>query len=135
MTKLFLIGIVVFVLLIVLDLLWFRVAGNFFKSEVGSIARLAADGTWNIRLPAALLAYLFMTLGIMTLVLPRVSGIGEGLLFGAIFGLITYAVYDLTNLATLTAWTIRFAIVDMVWGMLLNAVVTTIAALVFKLWR
>lgn len=135
MTKLFLIGIVVFVLLIVLDLLWFRVAGNFFKSEVGSIARLAADGTWNIRLPAALLAYLFMTLGIMTLVLPRVSGIGEGLLFGALFGLITYAVYDLTNLATLTAWTIRFAIVDMVWGMLLNAVVTTIVALVFKLWR
>lgn len=135
MTKLFLIGIVVFVLLIVLDLLWFRVAGNFFKSEVGSIARLAADGTWNIRLPAALLAYLFMTLGIMTLVLPRVSGIGEGLLFGALFGLITYAVYDLTNLATLTAWTIRFAIVDIVWGMLLNAVVTSIAALVFKLWR
>ncbi len=135
MTKLFLIGIVVFVLLIVLDLLWFRVAGNFFKSEVGSIARLAADGTWNIRLPAAVVAYLFMTLGIMTLVLPRVSGIGEGLLFGALFGLITYAVYDLTNLATLTAWTIRFAIVDIVWGMLLNAVVTSIAALVFKLWR
>jgi len=37
-------------------------------------------------------------------------------LFGALFGLITYATYDLTNLATLKNWSLAVTVVDLIWG-------------------
>jgi uncharacterized membrane protein len=40
---------------------------------------------------------------------------------GALFGLIAYATYDLTNLATLKAWTIPLATMDVAWGSVLTA--------------
>jgi len=44
---------------------------------------------------------------------------------GALFGLVAYATYDLTNLATLKGFPVRVVAPDMIWG----AVVTTAAAL------
>lgn len=38
------------------------------------------------------------------------------LFYGAFLGLITYAAYDLTNLATLKNWPRLLAICDMIWG-------------------
>ena len=38
---------------------------------------------------------------------------------GALFGLITYATYDLTNLATLKNWPLVVTVVDLTWGMVL----------------
>jgi len=53
------------------------------------------------------------------------GGMGAGglLLRGALYGLFTYATYDLTNLATVRDWPVGLAFVDIAWGMLLNAVV------------
>lgn len=45
---------------------------------------------------------------------------------GALFGLMAYGVYDLTNQATLKVWSTRLSIADMAWG----AVITGLAALV-----
>lgn len=126
MTKLLITGGVAFVLFIVFDFLWFSVAGNFFKSEIGSIARLSADGNWQLRIVPALLVYVLMAIALIVFVAPRVTTVPEAILFGGLFGLATYGVYDLTNFATLSAWTWRFAIVDMLWGTTLNAVVMTI---------
>ena len=44
---------------------------------------------------------------------------------GALFGLIAYATYDLTNLATLKGFPVKVVAPDLAWGM----VVTTVAAL------
>ena len=41
-------------------------------------------------------------------------------LYGALFGFFCYATYDLTNLATLTGYTVTVAVVDMAWGTLLT---------------
>ena len=35
---------------------------------------------------------------------------------GALFGLVTYGTYDLTNAATLKGWSLTVTIVDMLWG-------------------
>jgi uncharacterized membrane protein len=37
-------------------------------------------------------------------------------MLGAIFGMITYATYDLTNLATLKEWPLSVTIIDIIWG-------------------
>lgn len=66
--QIFILTIIGAVLFIILDLIWFYFAGNFFKSEIGSIARLTAEGDWNVRYLPALLAYLLMGIGVSVLV-------------------------------------------------------------------
>jgi uncharacterized membrane protein len=51
-------------------------------------------------------------------------------LMGAFFGLVTYATYDLTNLATLRDWPLLVTIVDLLWGMTLSASISTITYLI-----
>ena len=46
-------------------------------------------------------------------------------MLGAAFGFITYATYDLTNLATLRDWPIALTVVDLAWGTARGGVVAT----------
>jgi uncharacterized membrane protein len=48
------------------------------------------------------------------------------LLFEALFGLITYATYDLTNLATLKDWPVLVTVVDLIWGTVLASSISLI---------
>ena len=48
---------------------------------------------------------------------------------GALLGLVTYAAYDLTNLATLEGFPLTVTLVDLVWGMVLCATVSGITYL------
>jgi uncharacterized membrane protein len=50
----------------------------------------------------------------------------HALLFGAFFGLITYATYDLTNLATIKDWPLIVTIVDLIWGTVLASSISLI---------
>ncbi|MES2743699.1 MAG: DUF2177 family protein [Pseudomonadota bacterium] len=40
---------------------------------------------------------------------------------GALFGLLAYATYDLSNLATLRGWSLPLSLIDMAWGATLTA--------------
>jgi uncharacterized membrane protein len=44
---------------------------------------------------------------------------------GALLGLLAYATYDLSNLATLKGWTLSFVIVDVLWGVAITAAAST----------
>ena len=50
----------------------------------------------------------------------------QALLFGALFGLISYATYDLTNLATIKNWPMIISLIDMAWGATIAASVSVI---------
>ena len=52
---------------------------------------------------------------------------GQAALLGALFGLFTYATYDLTNLATIKDWPLLIAVVDVLWGMGLCALVASLS--------
>jgi uncharacterized membrane protein len=43
------------------------------------------------------------------------------LLLGGLLGLVAFATYDLTNLATLSRWPVIVTVVDMVWGTFVTA--------------
>jgi uncharacterized membrane protein len=45
----------------------------------------------------------------------------------ALIGAATYAVYDFTNYATLKAYTLEFAITDIIWGGILFGLTATVA--------
>lgn len=77
-------------------------------------------------LPVAAAFYLFYVVGLVALAI--VPGLKEGALAGALwrgalFGLIAYATYDLTNLATLRDWPWQVSVIDMIWGTTLNTIV------------
>jgi uncharacterized membrane protein len=107
-----------------IDMIWLGlVAKNFYKSQIGFLMK--PDINWT----AAILFYLLFIVGLVLFVIMPSVEKGSwmyALLFGALFGFITYATYDLTNLATLKDWPILVTIVDLAWGATLGALVSVI---------
>jgi uncharacterized membrane protein len=122
--KLYAVAIAAF---LVLDLIWLGVvARSFYQSQIGHLLR--ADVNWV----AAFVFYLLFVVGIVLLVVgPAVerASLGHAVVFGALLGLVTYAAYDLTNLATLEGFPVTVALVDLVWGSVLCAAVSSITYL------
>jgi len=107
-----------------IDMTWLGlVAKNFYKNQIGFLM------TPNINWVAAITFYLLFIVGLVVFVITPAVEKGSwmyALLFGALFGLITYATYDLTNLATLKDWPLLVTIVDMAWGAVLAASVSVV---------
>lgn len=82
---------------------------------------------------AALLFYLLYAIGVtLLIVLPALKydmSLFKVFLSGALFGLVAYATYDLTNQATLRDWPLLITIVDLCWGTILTATVSWLATL------
>jgi uncharacterized membrane protein len=115
-----------FGLFLLFDAVWFRIAGDFLRNEVRSIITLTETGSWQVRLTPAFFAYFLMALGTTVFVLNETTSFSGAVVSGAIFGLVTFGIYDMTNLALLSLWTWRFAAIDMSWGIFANALVAGI---------
>ncbi|MDB5889068.1 MAG: hypothetical protein JWM03_1940, partial [Rhodocyclales bacterium] len=84
---------------------------DFYKREIGPL--MLASPNW---LPAALF-YLLYPLGLVFLALNVVlRSLTEAVLRCVAMGLVSYGVYDLSNLATLRDWSVKVCVVDMAWG-------------------
>lgn len=49
--------------------------------------------------------------------------------------MITYATYDMTNLATLKDWPIFITVIDIIWGTLLCSITSSISFIIAKAIR
>ena len=107
-----------------IDMVWLGlVAKNFYRDQIGVLMK---D---NINWTAAIVFYLLFIAGLVLFVIgPAIEKNSwlHALLFGALFGFISYATYDLTNLATLKDWPLLVTIVDLAWGAVLAASVSTV---------
>lgn len=102
--------------LVVLDALWLGlVAADFYRRSLAPIARMSNGGLAPIW-PIAALVYPAIALGISVFVLGRSRSHYEALAYGALYGAITFAVYDLTNHSTLREWQTTMTLVDIAWG-------------------
>ena len=59
----------------------------------------------------------------------------KAVISGAVFGLVAYATYDLTNLAVMKGFTLKIALIDMVWGMALSAAVSGLSVKIVSLFQ
>ena len=123
--KLFLIALPVF---FVIDMIWLAVvAKNFYQQQIGFLMKP------NINWVAAIIFYLLFIAGLVVFVIsPAVVKHSwvHAIIFGALFGLIAYATYDLTNLATMKDWPLLVTIVDLIWGTVLAASISVITYLI-----
>lgn len=113
--------------LVILDGLWLGlIMKDFYRRNLAPIARMngnTLDPIW----PVAALVYPVLALGVTVFVLGRSKTPAEALMYGALFGALTYAVYDLTNHATLREWPTTMTVVDIMWGALSCAAASWVA--------
>ena len=118
----------VLVFMLALDFVWLSfVANRFYIEQFGPIGRIV-DGKFQVLYWAGGVVYVVMAAGLVFFALPRVGESWlEALLVGAAFGFLLYAVYDFTNLATLSHWPLKLLAVDVGWGATLGAISTLFA--------
>lgn len=125
--KLYLVSLTAF---LAIDMLWLGlVARSFYQQQLGFL--MAPSPNWFV----AVIFYLLFIVGILFfVVVPGLesNSLKATLLRAALFGLITYATYDLTNLATLKDWPALLSIVDMFWGTVLSVLVSYISFMAGK---
>lgn len=107
-----------------LDFIWLSTAtSRIYKPYLGDLLAEKPN------LPVAAAFYLVYIVGLIALAI--IPGLREGavtgaLWRGALFGLLAYATYDLTNLATIRGWAWQISLIDMVWGTVLNSAVAIV---------
>jgi uncharacterized membrane protein len=112
---------------LVIDAVWLGlVAREFYGKHLGQL--LASNPNWW----AAILFYLLFIGGVLVfVVVPALQhdSIRRAMTYGAFFGLVTFATYDLTNLATVKDWPLVVTVVDMAWGSAIGAMISSVGLL------
>ncbi len=115
----------------VLDFLWLsNAAPRLYRPAIGEIM---AD---QVRWPPAIAFYFLYLVGVTALVvLPalREGGVARAAWTGALFGLVAYATYDLTNQATLRIWPTHLTLIDITWGAFATATASIVAVVATRL--
>ncbi len=122
--------IIAFIIFLAIDAIWLGlIAPKFYKAQIGHLMSEKPN------LVAALIFYLVFIVGVVYFVVyPAVETQSLSKLFvsGILFGFITYATYDLTNLATLQDWPIKVTIVDLIWGTTLSTLIGLFTYLIYN---
>jgi uncharacterized membrane protein len=123
--------------LLALDALWLGVVmKDYYREKLAGLAR-GSGGTIEPDWTAAALVYVLLVTGILAFGArddggPAAGRVGRAAVRGALFGLVSYGIYDLTNMATLKGWTWSLSATDMAWGAFLCAVSAAAAAAAAK---
>lgn len=119
--KLFSIALPVF---FAIDMFWLGVvAKNFYREQIGNLMKP------NVNWTAAIFFYLIFVACLVVFVISPAVQKGSwthALFFGALFGFVCYATYDLTNLAVAKDWPLLVTIVDLAWGAVLASSVSIV---------
>lgn len=110
-----------------IDMVWLGlVARTFYRKHLGYL--MAPHPNWL----AAVIFYLLFILGVLVFaVLPGLedNSLKVTLLRAALFGLISYSTYDLTNQATVKDWPVIVTVIDLAWGTFVSVAVSAIGFL------
>lgn len=114
-----------FIVFLGIDAIWLtKIAPTFYKNNIG---HLMSD---KPNLIPALVFYILNIIGILVFaVIPALNNNSPktAILLGSLYGLVTYATYDLTNYATLKGWPLKVVLVDLAWGIILSTTVSVIS--------
>ena len=126
----FLIYVYVLVTMVIADSIWLFSTGTLYRTWLGHLFA----PTFNF-IPA-IFFYLLYGFGVVYFVISPAFRAGTSLtqlfISGALFGLIAYATYDLTNNATLRNWPLQVTFIDMAWGTFLTGLVSVVALTLYK---
>ena len=118
------------IIFLLIDIIWLSITIKYFyKPNIGPLLN-EKPILW-----AAILFYFVYTVG-LTLVVLRPALIEQSVLqafwMGAVFGLVAYGTYNLTNMATVKNWSVNVVFVDMIWGGVLTSVSSGLSIFITK---
>ena len=110
--------LITFVVFMAIDLIWLGlIAKNLYKKYLGHLMK--KDVNWA----AAIIFYVIFIAGLIFFVIDPAlekESLSYALFAGGALGLLCYATYDLTNLATLKEWPVALTMIDLIWGTVLS---------------
>lgn len=123
--------VITFLSFLAIDSIWLTtMAPRFYRKYIGHLMADKPD------LLSAGLFYAIYIVGILYFIIqPALKGdwsLGKVLFSGALFGVIAYATFDLTNQAVLKDWSKIVTLVDMIWGGVLTGSVSILAFSLIK---
>lgn len=122
----FLIFLITSLCTIAIDVLWIGfIAKNTLINLIKPYLSFDASGSMITRVPYAIACWLLIVAGVYLFVIqtmPKDASLLDTFAKGALFGAITYGVYDLTNAALQIEWPALMIVLDVGWGMFLCGV-------------
>lgn len=120
--------------IMILDYIWLGIiTKNFIISQFGSLVKVV-NGSIDVKLIYGIIAWTAIALGAMIFAVLPNETIPKAALMGALFGLISYTIYDFTNLTFIQGYSIKFAIVDVMWGTFLCGTISAIGKFIQTLF-
>jgi uncharacterized membrane protein len=115
---------------IIVDIPYLYLNFNLFNKKTRAISGKPYP---NNRLYSALLVYIAIALGLVVFVLPKIDTskslsirMRDSLMYGGLFGLVSYSIFDFTNHFMFEGWDIYVALMDAIWGGVLCSIVSFI---------
>jgi len=114
-----------------IDLTWLSSMGAvLYRPVLGDILLT------SLRVGPAIAFYALFPIGIVAFaVMPgaKADSVPTALTYGALFGALAYATYDLTNYATLKNWNLQITVVDIVYGAIASGLAASLAVAALRL--
>ena len=114
----------------IIDFIWLSlVAKRLYRQQIGFLLRDKAN------ISAAVIFYILFIIGLVIFAINPALDRGNNqiyhaALYGGLYGLFTYATYDLTNLSTIKGWPLTISLIDLAWGIVISTVTATITVLI-----
>lgn len=123
-----------YITIIILDYIWLGIiTKKFIINQFGSLISVK-EGSVQTNIPVGLLAWLVIATGAYIFAVAPSTTPEKAALLGAVFGFISYAIYDLTNLTFITNYPVKFVFVDIAWGIFLCSALSSVGFLVRSLF-
>lgn len=110
---------------LILDRFWF----NFSLPSYNKVIQNIQNQPMQFR-PISLIAYLLLALGMTLFVLVPEKPV----IYGAVYGLIVYGIFNMTNLTLFKDWTLNISVIDTLWGIFVSFLTAFISKLIIKMF-
>ncbi len=114
---------------LVIDIVWLAfISPKLYRENIGHLmsekVNFIAAGVFYLLFVGALLHFVIN---------PAIAdaSVWQAVWRGAFLGLVMYATYDLTNLATLKDWPLKITIIDLIWGTFITSATSGIVTRIF----
>ena len=118
------------VIILLIDITFITLNKNMWEKDIQDIQ----GSPLNIRFNFGLIAYILIITGTCVFVLfSNKKTIEEKMKLGFIWGVITYGIFDFTNLSLFSKYKLKTAITDTIWGGVMIAASVGLTELIFSL--
>lgn len=105
-----------FLTVLILDFIWlWYITKDFIIKEFWDLITIDKNLTIQIKLYAWLIVWFIISIMIVTFVTLKYDNLWDIILYWALLGFFSYSIYDLTNLAFINNYSLKFTIVDILW--------------------